>query len=69
MKLDDLSDADKVYKCGHPTNFNLTLQSENVGNSELIMYNIMGFEHFPKALLTVFTAVTLEGWSLMMYNY
>ena len=68
-KISDLADSDMVYKCGHPTDFNLTLKSENVGQNELIMYDIVGFEHFPKALLTVFIAVTLEGWSIMMYNY
>jgi voltage-dependent calcium channel L type alpha-1D len=35
----------------------------------LIFFDIVGFEDFMKAMLTVFVAITLEGWSLMMLNY
>ena len=35
----------------------------------LIGYNIIGFENFGKAMLTIFTAITLEGWTELMYNY
>ena len=40
-----------------------------MGKNEVILYNILGFEYFPKALLTSFVAVTLEDWTLLMYNY
>ena len=36
---------------------------------ELIFYNIVSFDNIFKALLLIFQAITLEGWSLMMYNY
>lgn len=35
----------------------------------MIFFDIAGFEDFIKALFTVFTVITLEGWSLMMMNY
>ena len=45
------------------------MEWDNVNSNELILYNVLGFEYFPKALLTTFVAVTLEDWTLMMYNY
>jgi len=59
----------RVYKCGSPEEFNLTIKSDFVDNDELIFYNIIGFENFFKAFLLIFQAITLEGWTLMMYNY
>ena len=35
----------------------------------LIFYDIVSFDNLLKALLLTFQAITLEGWSLMMYNY
>jgi hypothetical protein len=58
-----------VGYCGSPKQFQLSLQSDNVGENEKILYNILGFEYFPKALLTTFVAVTLEDWTLLMYTY
>jgi hypothetical protein len=40
-----------------------------VENDEVIFFNIIGFEDFFKAFLLIFQAITLEGWTLMMYNY
>lgn len=59
----------QIYKCGEPAKYGLSLQSDNVDNNETIFFNILGFEYFPKAFLTVFVAVTLEDWVIMMYNY
>lgn len=59
----------KVFKCGTPRDFGLPVESDFVGTSDLIMYDIIGFENFPKAMLTIFVAVTLENWVFMMYNY
>lgn len=38
-------------------------------SDSVIFYDIAGFEDFIKAMFTVFTVITLEGWSLMMMNY
>jgi hypothetical protein len=58
-----------VFRCGSPLEFNMTLASDNVSRERLIMYNLLGFEDFGKAMLTIFTAITLEGWTELMYNY
>jgi voltage-dependent calcium channel L type alpha-1D len=33
------------------------------------MFNIISFNNYARAMLTIFVAITLEGWVLMMYNY
>jgi hypothetical protein len=33
------------------------------------MYGIVSFDSFGSAMLLVFQAMTLQGWSSMMYNY
>lgn len=38
-------------------------------SDSIIFYDIAGFEDFIKSMFTVFTVITLEGWSLMMMNY
>lgn len=42
---------------------------QELRSSGLIFFDLMGFEDFLKAMLTIFVAITLEGWSLMMLNY
>lgn len=34
----------------------------------MINYGITGFDHLGQALISIFQAITLEGWVLMMYN-
>jgi hypothetical protein len=38
-------------------------------NDAVIFFDIAGFEDFIKAMFTIFTSITLEGWSIMMMNY
>jgi hypothetical protein len=33
------------------------------------MYDIVGFEGYMKSMASIFQAITLEGWTNMMYNY
>jgi len=62
-----LPDA-KVHKCGKPLDFNLPVSSDGVNGQELISFDIINFNNLMKGMLTIFQALTLEGWSLMMYN-
>ena len=32
------------------------------------MYGITSFDNLPWAILTIFQMITLEGWSIVMYN-
>lgn len=58
-----------VFKCGSTWDYVLPLASDNVESDELLFYNIVNFDNFFKAWLTIQVAITLEGWTLMMYNY
>jgi hypothetical protein len=44
-------------------------QDEFNKHDGVIFFDIAGYENFVKAMFTVFTVITLEGWSLMMMNY
>ena len=46
----------------------MTLDSEDVSDQYLIRYGFLHFDNVPIGTLSVFRVVTLEGWSLMMYN-
>jgi hypothetical protein len=59
----------KVYKCGAPIDYQLSVKSDNLDKDDLIMYNIINFDNYGRAMLSIFVAITLEGWVLMMYNY
>jgi hypothetical protein len=69
--------------CGSPThasslntkdmslshNWTLPLyQTEDVENDDMIAYNISNFNNLLWAMVTIFVMITLEGWSLVMYN-
>jgi hypothetical protein len=41
----------------------------NLKDNEQMFFDIAGFEDFIKAMFTIFIAITLEGWSIMMVNY
>ena len=53
-KLPKTPGVTPVTKCGSPKDFNLKLESDNVLSDELISYNVIGFENYLKALLTIF---------------
>jgi len=63
------SDSPKTYKCGAPKDFNLPVVTDNLKTDELVFYDIINFDNYGRALLSIFVAITLEGWVLMMYNY
>lgn len=47
----------------------MTLESDQLDKDELTMFNIVNFDNYGRAMLSIFVAITLEGWVLMMYNY
>lgn len=59
----------KVFKCGSLKDYKLPISTDSLGSDELIFYNIINFDNYIRAMLSVFVAITLEGWVLMMYNY
>jgi len=61
--------AGLVNKCGSPADFRLNLATDDAESEELIMYNIINFDNFLNSMRSIFVAITLEGWVLMMYNY
>lgn len=63
------SDSPKTYKCGAPKDFNLPVATDNLKTDALVFYDIINFDNYGRALLSIFVAITLEGWVLMMYNY
>jgi len=58
----------KDYTCGSPGQFKLSLKSDGVPDSHLIMYGIITFDSIIDGMITIFQVITLEGWSLLMYN-
>jgi hypothetical protein len=56
--------------CGHPlySGYPVPMGSENISNSELIQYGIVTFDNIGIGIVTIFQAITLEGWTLIMYN-
>lgn len=70
------------YYCGSPTHTNSEppkktlphdyieslMTTEDYENDELIAYNIANFNHLAWAIETIFVMITLEGWSILMYN-
>lgn len=44
------------------------METEDYENDDLIAYNIANFNHLAWAIETIFVMITLEGWSLLMYN-
>jgi hypothetical protein len=42
-----------VYKCGAPIDYGLPLKSDNVFDDELISWNIINFDNFINAWVTI----------------
>jgi hypothetical protein len=69
-----LNTTEEVW-CGRPEDqrkngFDLIeTSSDQAANDELIMWNIINFDDFFSSMRSIFVAITLEGWVLMMYNY
>lgn len=58
-----------TYKCGAPIDYNLPVKTDNLSSDELVFFNIINFDNYFRAMLSIMVAITLEGWILMMYNY
>ena len=54
--------------CGEPIDHDIPLWADNVTQSELIDYGLVNFDNLLTSLLTIFQAITLEGWTKIMYN-
>lgn len=59
----------EVAKCGALVDESIPIERDLPNTQELISYNIVGFNSVPQGLFTIFQALTLEGWTGMMYNY
>lgn len=40
--------------CGHPSQYNLTLEDENITSSKLLFYGVISFDNIGVSILTVF---------------
>ena len=63
------SDGPKTYRCGSLLEYGLPVVSDKLKNDDLVFSNIINFDNYGRAMLSIFVAITLEGWVLMMYNY
>ena len=57
------------FTCGALTDWGLPLEMDHPGTQELISFDVIGFNHLAQGMVTIFQALTMEGWSGMMYNY
>jgi hypothetical protein len=46
----------------------ITLEEDGVNDSALISYGIVSFDNIGIGILTIFQVITLEGWTVLMYN-
>ena len=60
--------CDPGFTCGSPGQYGMSLKSDGVPDSELIMYGIITFDNIIQGMVTIFQVITLEGWSTLMYN-
>ena len=57
-----------VYKCGKPIDYNMPVSIDNPEHDPQINYDILNFNNYIQAMLSLFVAITLEGWNKMMHN-
>ena len=65
---DDLNSCPIGLTCGNPATYHIPLDRENLTNNELISYGITTFDNLGVGILSIFVNITLEGWTIMMYN-
>lgn len=58
-----------AHKCSDLLSQGLPIELDKPWTQDLIMYDIVNFNNVPIALFTTFQCLTLEGWTLLMYNY
>ena len=54
--------------CKEPGDAGLDPSIDDPSSQPLILYGMMGFDNLAWALLTIFQMITLEGWTIVMYN-
>lgn len=54
--------------CREPSDGNLGSEIDDPHNQALILYGLAGFDNLAWAMLTIFQMITLEGWTIVMYN-
>jgi hypothetical protein len=69
VDLKDDASVNGVYVCGTPLMVGLNYTDDLANRDELIMFDIVNFNSFPEAMRSIFIAISLEGWILMLYNY
>jgi voltage-dependent calcium channel L type alpha-1D len=58
-----------VAKCGQLQDYGIPLAQDKPDQDPLIFYDIVNFNNLGRSLYTVFQCLTLESWTLIMYNY
>lgn len=54
--------------CREPLDAKLGPDLDEPQHQTLIFYNMLGFDNLAWAMLTIFQMITLESWTLVMYN-
>mgnify|MGYP002048975304 CR=1 FL=1 len=54
--------------CKEPGDAGLSPEIDDPFSQPLILYNMICFDNLLWALLTIFQMITLEGWTIVMYN-
>jgi len=54
--------------CKEPADAGLSPDIDDPFNEKLTMYNMLGFDNLAWAMLTIFQMITLEQWTIVMYN-
>ena len=58
----------KGLYCGNPVDYGIELEYEGVHDDISIQYNLISFENILKSILAVFQIITMDSWTLIMYN-
>ena len=54
--------------CGSPLDYKIDISIDNPWEDPLTSYNAHNFNNIFSAVVAIFEALTLEGWSMQMYN-
>ena len=54
--------------CGNPIEFGIDLKDEGVFEDISIQYNVSAFDNILNSILAVFQIITMDSWTLIMYN-
>lgn len=54
--------------CKEPKDAGLPASIDDPHSQFLIMYGIVSFDNLAWAMLSIFQMITLEGWTIVMYN-